>query len=517
MFELRDYQDKAISDLRRSFAAGNRRTILHAPTGSGKTVIAAQIIKRTVGKGRQVMFLAHRRELVNQAADKLVNFGVEHGVLMAGEFPYGATDVQVASIDTLRARCIKSDKLPLPRADVIMVDECHRSLAPTYLKIFDLYPEAMVLGLTATPIRSDGKGLGHVYEDMVRCPSITELIRLGHLVQPRTFAPTIPDLTGVKVRGGDYDPRELERAMDRRSLVGDIVSHWFRLAASRPTIVFAAGVKHSVHLRDEFLRQGVRAVHVDGDTMLPERERIIADLKIGKIQVVCNYAVFTEGFDEPKLSACILARATKNLGLYLQMAGRTLRPAEDKEDSLIIDHSGNVYEHGFVTDEHRWFLEEGRALSTNSAERQKNLDERNPITCMKCATVYTGQLICPHCGYRPEKKGKFVESRSGDLMEVRAEKRRSAKKKVWTTEEKRQWYSEIKGYAEENGKSEGWAAHTFKAKFKVWPNYYNNVAASRPGGEVRGFIRHRNIAYARKMEKEKAADAGGQAGVSSGG
>lgn len=507
-FSLYRFQDKAIHDLRQSFAAGYRRLLLQAPTGSGKTVIAAQIVKGAVDKGRQVMFLAHRRELVNQAADKLVRFGVDHGVLMAGEFPYGATDVQVASIDTLRARCINTDKLPLPHADVLIVDECHRSLAPTYLKIFDLYPEAVVLGLTATPIRSDGKGLGHIYEDMVRCPSIAELTRLGHLVPVRTFAPTIPDLTGVRVKGGDYDPKELERAMDRRRLVGDVISHWYRLAEGRPSIVFASGVKHSVHLKDEFNRQGVVAAHVDGETPVAERQRIIDDLKVGKVNVVCNYAVFTEGFDEPSLSCCVLARPTKNLGLYLQMAGRTLRPAEHKEDTFLIDHSGNVYEHGFVSDEHDWVLEEGKALYTTPAERQRNLDEKKPITCVKCATMYTGQRRCPHCGHYPQPRGEFVESLSGDLMEIRAEKRRTAKKKVYSTEEKRQWYREIKGYAEEKGKSDGWVAHTFKSKFKVWPNFYRDEPPCKPGGEVSGYIRHRNISYARKMEKEKAADAG---------
>jgi superfamily II DNA or RNA helicase len=293
--------------------------------------------------------------------------------------------------------------------------------------------------------------------------------------------------------------------MDRRSLVGGIVEHWYRLASDRPTIVFASGVKHSIHLRDEFLKTGAKAAHVDGDTPLEERKQVIADLKVGKVQVVCNYAVFTEGFDEPALSCNVIARATKNLGLYLQMGGRTLRIADNKKDCFILDHSGNVYEHGFIQDEHDWVLEEGKALHTTSADRQKEFDEKKPITCVKCATVYTGQLPCPHCGHIPEKYGKFVESRSGDLMELRMEKRRTAKKRTFTTEEKRQWYSEIKGYAEENGKSKGWAAHTFKAKFKVWPNYYENAPASEPGGEVRGFIRHRNIAYAKRKEKESAA------------
>jgi hypothetical protein len=155
------------------------------------------------------------------------------------------------------------------------------------------------------------------------------------------------------------------------------------------------------------------------------------------------------------------------------MAGRTLRPATNKEDSLIIDHSGNVYEHGFVTDDHNWVLEEGKGLKDSNEERQRKLDDRKPITCVKCMTVYTGQRVCPHCGHIPVRKGKHYDSRSGDLMEVRVEKRRTAKKKVWSTDEKRYWYSQLKGYAEMKGKSDGWVSHTFKSKFGVWPNHYH--------------------------------------------
>lgn len=508
MIELWDWQNELVERVRNSIRAGNRKILLVVPTGGGKTVIASEIVKLAADKLRRCMFLAHRRELVNQCSDKLTKFGVWHGLLMAGEYPDGAADCQVASIDTLRARSITTEKMPLPNSDVIIIDECHRSLAPTYLKLIDHYSDRVVIGLTATPIRGDGKGLGHVYDDIVVGPGIGWMIKHGYLVEPKTYAPTIPDLTGVKVRGGDYDPKELEAALNRRSLVGDVVSHWFRLASDRPTIVFASGLKHSIHLKDEFLRQGVRAAHVDGDTPIEERARIVAELKEGKIQVLCNYAVMTEGFDEPTLSCCILARATKNLGLYLQMAGRTLRPAADKKDSLIIDHSGNVYEHGFVHDEKQWLLAEGKALTKNNAERQKDFDESKPITCVKCATVYTKQIVCPNCGHVPEKRGQFVESRSGDLMEVRAEKRRTAKKKEWTTDEKRSWYAQIKGYAEENGKSEGWVAHTFKSKFKVWPNHYRHTPAIPCRGEVAGYIRHRQIKYAKRMQRQEQANSG---------
>jgi superfamily II DNA or RNA helicase len=292
--------------------------------------------------------------------------------------------------------------------------------------------------------------------------------------------------------------------MMHRQLVGDIVEHWFRLASDRPTICFASGVKHSISLRDEFVKQGVRAAHVDGDTDLKDRKAMIEDLCSGQLQLVTNYAVLTEGFDEPRLSAGILARPTKNLGLYIQMGGRILRPCDGKTDARIIDHSGNVYEHGFIQDEHEWVLEEGKALTTTSAERQKNLDERNPITCVECMTVYTGQINCPHCGHIPVKKGKYVESLSGDLMEVRATKRRTANKRVFTIEEKRQWFRELCGYAMNKKKKQAWVSHTYKAKFGVWPNSFHEDRDTglTPQGEVLGFIRHRNIAYAKEMEKK---------------
>ena len=507
-FKLRAYQSDALEEVREAIRMGFRRILIVAPTGSGKTVIAAQIVKLAAEKMRRSMFLAHRRELIYQCADKLVKFGVDHGILMSGEYPYGAADCQVASIQTIVARCITTEKMPLPNSDVIIIDEAHRSLAPSYLTVINHYGEEVVIGLTATPIRGDGKGLGHVYDYMVQCPSIGELIKQGHLVMPHTFAPTIPDLTGVRIKDGDYNEQDLGAAMNKRSLVGDVVEHWFRLAHDRATVVFASSVKHSISLRDEFHKQGVKVAHVDGDTDLKDRKSMIEDLRNGRLQVVTNCMVLTEGFDEPRLAAASLVRPTKNLGLFLQMGGRILRPCEEigKTDARLIDHSGNVYEHGFIQDDHDWVLEEGRALKTTADDRQKDFDEKNPITCVMCATVYTRQLNCPQCGHVPVKHGKYVESRSGDLMEVRAEKRRTAKKKVWTTDEKRHWYSMLKGHAELRNKSDGWVAHTFKAKFGVWPNHYKDMPSSQPNGEVSSYIRHRNIAYAKKMEKQKNAN-----------
>lgn len=510
MIELWDWQNSVLDEVREAIRSGYRKILIVVPTGGGKTVIAAKMVQLAADKLRRSMFLAHRRELIYQCARKLVTFGVDHGILMAGEYPYGAADVQVASIDTVRARCITSDKLPLPHSDIVVIDEAHRSLAPTYLTLINHYGEEVVIGLTATPIRGDGKGLGHVYDYMVKGPSIRWMIDHGYLVEPRTLAPTIVDLTGVPIKGGDYDPIALDAAMNKRKLVGDIIEHWFEHASDRPTIGFFSSVKHSINCRDEFIKAGVKAAHVDGDTSLNDREKVIADLHRGEVQVVCNYAVLTEGFDEPKLAACILGRATKHLGLYLQMAGRTIRPSPGKTDSLILDHSGNVYEHGFVQDEHDWVLEEGKALTKSSDDRQLEFDRKGPITCIKCTTVYTGQRICPHCGYEPQKRGKHYESKCGDLMEVRWEKRRTAKKKVFSATEKEEWFNMFIQYGRDKGYNnpEGWAAHKYKGKFKEWPDSDFSRQGEEPSAVVLAYIRSRNIAYAKAKEKEKQAAAG---------
>lgn len=505
MIELRDYQLAAQQDARMAFGYGNRRIVLVAPTGSGKTVIAAGLTRSAVEKGKRVLFLAHRRELVKQCEKKLLDFGVDNGVIMAGEDTMYAYEVQVASIDTLRARALRSDRLPLPPADLIIIDECHRSLAPTYLELMKEYPKAAIIGLTATPIRGDGSGLGHVYDAMVQCPSVSELTEMGFLVPARYFAPTIPDLTGVKVVRGDYDTKQLEKAMDQRKPVGDVIENWGRIAPDRPTIVFASGVRHSIHLRDEFIKAGVRAVHVDGEMQRHDRDKAIAGLLDGTYQVVTNCMVLTEGFDMPELSCCVLVRPTKNIGLYLQMGGRVLRPAPGKEDTIIIDHSGNVYAHGLVSDEHDWQLDEGEPLRKRQ-NRQRETEQRF-ITCVKCCTVYSGQRQCPHCGYTPERKGKHLETKHAVLTEVDAKARKSAKKKTYTHEEKQRWYSMLMCYAQGNGKKTGWVSHTYKAKFGVWPVNMKPQLLT-PDLEVRGFIRHRNIAFAKGKNRERQAAKG---------
>lgn len=322
--DLRPYQVDAVAAMRREVIAGRRRIILQAPTGSGKTICAAELIRGAVAKEKRVVFLAPRRELINQCSEKLATLGVRHGIIMAGVVPESSA-VQVCCVPTLHARAMQRQKIELPAADLVICDETHLYLAPTYQAIVERYADAVVVGLTATPARGDGKALGLMFETIVPTCSVASLVEQGYLVPQRYYSPSKPDLAGVKIRAGDYAEDQLERAMDKPKLIGDIVANWQRLASDRQTVVFASGVQHSIHLRDEFRRVGVRAEHLDGKTPMEERKGIIARVKSGDVQVVCNCMVLTFGWDSPSVSCAVLARPTKSVVMYLQMAGRVLR------------------------------------------------------------------------------------------------------------------------------------------------------------------------------------------------
>jgi superfamily II DNA or RNA helicase len=328
LVNLHGFQRDAIDQIECEIARGVRRVLYVAPTGSGKTVVAAEITRRAADRCQRVLFLAHRREIIDQTSRKLAANGIPlglHGIVLAGRErdlrPQAM--VQVASIDTLLARGIRSETMRLPPADIIIFDESHRIRGRTREYLVSLYPDAVLLGLTATPCRGDGRGLGNIFETMIQAPQVAELIGLGFLVGARVFAPVDKDIAkGVRTEKGDYVVSALSARMNTTELVGDVVRDWLQHGERRRTVAFAVDVAHSVHIRDEFVRAGVRAEHLDGSTRLAEREAILARLGSGKTEVVSNCMVLTEGWDMPEVGCCILARPTKQLGLYRQMIGR---------------------------------------------------------------------------------------------------------------------------------------------------------------------------------------------------
>jgi superfamily II DNA or RNA helicase len=485
---LRDYQELALQKLRDSMRTGNKKLLLVAPTGSGKTVIAGAMIKAAVDKSNNCLFVAHRRELIDQCSDKLRQFDVNHGVIMAGRSANIGARTQVASIQTFTIR--KENKFfNKPNADVIILDEAHRSVSKSFKDLIEEYPEAYVIGLTATPVRNDGKGLGGIYDDLIECGSIRKLTEEGYLVPNRVVAPTMPDLDGLKIMAGDYEKRGLNKRMNTPKLVGDLVTHWLRHAEGRPTVVFATSIAHSKYISKIFNDNGIPAGHVDGDMDELEREQVLHDLHHGKIKVLSNCQVLTEGWDEPKVSCVVLARPTKSYGMYLQMVGRSLRPFENKKDTLIIDHAGCVYEHGFPEDVPDWELTADKITRQQKKER-KEIDKQ-PFTCTKCNAVYHPTRIlrtCPVCGHAPTEADKKVLIKQGRLVEL--------PKADINAQDKQEFYAQLLFHSKQKGYKEGWASWTFKEKFGHFP-HSKRVMPKPVGDEVKGYLRHLQIKKAK--------------------
>jgi DNA repair protein RadD len=459
---LRPYQSTAVIQTRHALRS-HRRVLIVAPTGAGKTTIGAEIIRLTVERGRRVWFLAHRRELITQASARLDQFGIRHGVVMGQHWRDRPHElVQVASVQTLINR-----DFDVPPS-LIMIDEAHRATAASYQSVIQNAGNPYQIGLTATPIRGDGKGLASMFDVMVQCPPIAELIQQGHLVPPRSFAGRRIDLHGVRIAGNDYDRDELADAMNKPHLVGDVVTEWLRLANGRPTMVFAAGVKHSRTIVDAFLAAGIKAAHLDGETPKDERTSILQRLADGRLTVVSNAMVLTEGVDVPVVSAVVLARPTKSKGLYLQMAGRGLRTAPGKTDCLILDHGNCTMEHGLVTAEQNWQL-----LDDSTRKRGKQVSYAETFkVCPDCGEVAELQTDVCNCGYvfAVRSKQKPLKVYNGVLEEVTEKRIRE----YTEAQRKRKYFQLLRDQHTETKKdgspfSKGYAFVKYEGIFKQRP------------------------------------------------
>jgi len=449
---LRPYQQRAVHDLRLAFRDGARAPLLVLPTGGGKTICMAEILRGIADRGRSAIVLVHRRELITQTAHKLALAAVEHGTIAAGITP---TDhpIQVASVQTLVRRLDHITTSP----DLIVVDEAHHATSSSWCRILQHWPDALRLGVSATPIRLDSRGLSAVFDRLVLGPSVADLVFTGYLAQSRIYAPPqVADLSELRRRAGDYAIDQAADAMDRPTVTGDAIAHYQRLAGAQRAIAFCCSVQHAEHVADSFNVAGIPAATLLGSLDPVRRDQVVQQFAAGQLQVLVTVDVVSEGFDIPAAGCAILLRPTQSLSLYLQQVGRVLRPAPGKTHAVILDHVGNVHRHGWPDDPREWSLEgvvrrAGAGGPTAPSVR----------TCPQCFAAFKPAPICPVCGAAcaPEPRRELRQV-AGELKELQREAVRQR-----TTERKRaRTLPELLALAKERGYSPGWAYKVHHAR-----------------------------------------------------
>lgn len=453
--KLRPYQVEAVNAIRAEFAKGARAVCYQLPTGGGKSLIFGEVARLAAEKKSRVLILVHRRELLLQGSRTLRKCGIAHGIV-APRFPYTNHPVRIASVQTLVRRLEHA-----PGANIIICDEAHHARAASYERIWERWPHARILGVTATPARLDGKGLRPPFGALVQGPSMKSLVSDGYLAPCEMYAPpTKADLSAVKTTMGDFDKHELAVVMDRSQIVGDCVEHYQRLAPGRLGIAFCVSIEHARHVAQAFSAAGIPSESIDGEMDERTRDGVLERFAAGKIRVLTSCELVSEGFDLPECEVAILLRPTKSLTIYLQQVGRVMRPCEGKENCLILDHVGNIQRLGLPDEERKWDLD--------GIRRRKGKRAPAVSRCPECFACFPpGPTACPSCGaLLPIKERKGPEFVDGELKKIDAEAYADARAKMRAQHWEQgqcQSYEDLVALGRSRGyaKPEGWA-------WRVW-------------------------------------------------
>jgi superfamily II DNA or RNA helicase len=407
---LRPYQTACLDLIRAHIKNGARSVLWQLPTGAGKTIGAAFMLKRAMERGWRAWFVVHRRELIKQAHCAFLAADVQHGIIASGFDGNGQMPVQIVSVQTVIRR-LSQVRPP----DLLVLDEAHHCPAGSWRKIVGEYPQAVRVGLSATPQRLDGKGLSDYFEQLVVGPTVRELIEAGYLSRYRFFAPSAPVLSGVHMRAGDYAQDELDEVMNRPQIVGDAIEHYRKLAMGRRALVFAVSLEASRRIVDGFVAAGIPAEHVDGETDSALRDAAMQRLRAGETKVLSNVDLFGEGVDVPALEAVILLRPTQSLALYLQQVGRGLRMTPGKRDCVILDHAGNCRTHGLPDEDREWSLE-GFAGKSRAGDSEGVSPIRQCKACFAVSPITA--TVCVECGTPFPVTSREVAEVDGTLEEI---------------------------------------------------------------------------------------------------
>ena len=446
---LRPYQLEAVQQIRQAYQARHRSVLFVLPTGGGKTVVFSHIAEQAAAKGSRICVLVHRQELLRQASASLSSLGVRHGLISPRHGMDLSAHVQVASVQTLARRLLK---IPPGFFNLLVVDEAHHSNAGTWAKVLDHFQSARVLGVTATPCRGDGRGLGEWYTHMVQGPTPAELTAAGYLAPARVLAPPGPSLVGLRKRMGDYDMSQAGQILQAGQAMGDCLAHYRRYLDGQTAIAFCCSVAHAEAVARLFTSNGVAAASIDGTMDSVWRQNLLSRLASGELKVLTSCALIGEGVDVPSVSGCILLRPTQSVSLHLQMIGRCLRPQPGKT-AVVLDHVGNYQRLGHHLEEREWTLD-GRIVRAKDAAPSVKV-------CPACfSALPSAAPRCPECGHEfVSAERRALEHIEGELVEMQQGQRIREQAFAHTLEEliavgqRRQMRNPV-----------GWARHVMAAR-----------------------------------------------------
>lgn len=439
---LRPYQTDLIEKARNAYKSGKKAPCIVLPCGGGKSVIVAEMAKCATLKGNQVLFLVHRRELVEQIEQTFAWWGVNMNLC----------DVMMVQTASRHIAQIRPPKL-------VITDENHHSKASTYRRIYDAFPDAKRIGVTATPIRLDGSGLADVNDCLVVGVSAKWLIEHKFLAPYDYYAPVIADLSGLKIMRGEFETAAAEKVLMKSAIYGDVISHYRKLADGKQAICYCVSVKHSQAVANAFCGVGISARHLDGSTPKSERNAIVDAFRAGEIKILCNVDLISEGFDVPDCECAILLRPTKSLTLYIQQSMRCMRYKPNKR-AVIIDHVANYARFGMPDADREWSLQ-----GQTKVEKQQSESAVNALQCPECFYTFeppeNGDKICPACGYVFPKKERILDTEEDtELQKI------TGFSLDFSSPDDCKSMADLQKYAKKHGYKQGWCY--FQAKERGW-------------------------------------------------
>ena len=437
---LRPYQQQLITDIRLQYQLGHKSVLAVLPTGGGKTVCFSYIAQAASVKGNRVLVLVHRQELLDQASCAMP---VPHGIIAANRSMDLSHAVQIASVQTVARRL---HLLPRDFFQLLVVDEAHHTTAGTWARVIAHFSQAKLLGVTATPIRSDGRGLGAHYQAMVQGPTAAELTDAGFLATAKVLAPPGFNATGLRKRMGDFDTKDAEQRVG--TILGDCIGHYRKHLLGQTAIAFCCSVAHAEAVAALFQSNGIAAASIDGTMDTSTRRELLQRLAVGDLKVLTSCALIGEGVDVPSVGGCILLRPTASVALHLQMIGRCLRPQPDKH-AVVLDHVGNTLRLGHHLEPRDWTLDGIPKRDREAAPSVK--------VCPTCfATAASAAQVCADCGHRFNPEVRELKQVDGELVELAVTRKRE--------QGSAQSLDDLRQLAQQRGYKRGWAERVYEAR-----------------------------------------------------